>query len=190
MQSDPTLRALREEFKRRPLLAMPVAGALAWAGVAAFGLVLPARQAALALFVCVGAIFWLAVLIGPLVGDPVIRRGRPSGEMDRLFFQCVLMANLVWAIAIPFYLTSPSSLPLSVGVLTGLMWIPLSWIIEHWIGLFHAIARTILVVATWYLFPELRFVAIPIVIVALYLISIAILVRRHRAALSAAPVLA
>jgi hypothetical protein len=90
------------------------------------------------------------------------------------------MANLVWAIAIPFWLIEPSSLPLSVGVLAGLMWVPLSWMIQHWVGLFHAIARTILIVAAWVLFPERRFTLIPAVIVVVYLVSIVALVNRRR----------
>ena len=27
------------------------------------------------------------------------------------------------------------------------MWIPFSWIIQHWVGIFHSLTRTILVVA-------------------------------------------
>jgi hypothetical protein len=131
-------------------------------------------------------IFGLAVLIGPLVGDPVIQKDRPNTEMDRLFFHAIAMANLAWAIAIPFFLVEPTSLPLTVGILAGMMWLPLSWIIEHWVGVFHAVTRTVLIVAAWYLFPGERFVAIPAVIVAIYLVSIAVLVQR-RTALKAQP---
>ncbi len=89
------------------------------------------------------------------------------------------MASMVWAIAIPFFMIEKSSLPLSVGILAGLMWIPYSWIIQHWIGLFHGISRTVLVVAAWYLFPQHRFVAIPAVIVIIYLITIFVLATRQ-----------
>jgi ethanolamine transporter EutH len=91
------------------------------------------------------------------------------------------MANLVWAIAIPFWLIEPSSLPLSVGVLAGLMWVPLSWMIQHWVGLFHAITRTVLVAGAWFTFPSLRFTLIPGVIVIIYLVSIVALVGRRPA---------
>jgi hypothetical protein len=86
---------------------------------------------------------------------------------------------MVWAIAIPFFLKEPSSLPLTVGILTGLMWIPFSWMIEHWIGIVHGIARTVLVTAAWYLFPKDRFVVIPLVIVAMYAVTIVVLKRRR-----------
>ena len=74
----------------------------------------------------------------------------------------------------------PTSLPLTVGILSGLMWIPFSWMVQHWIGLFHGIARTVLVVAAWYLFPEHRFVVIPAVIVCIYIVTIHVLWKRPR----------
>ena len=58
------------------------------------------------------------------------------------------------------------------------MWIPLSWILNHWVGLFHAIARSVLATFAWFLLPEHRFVAIPAIIVAVYLVSIVALARR------------
>ena len=88
------------------------------------------------------------------------------------------MAWLVFAIAIPFFLVEPTSLPLTVGILAGLMWLPFSWMIQHWVGIFHGIARTVLVVAVWYLFPDHRFVAVPAVIVAVYLVTIWALATR------------
>ncbi|MEL6720734.1 MAG: hypothetical protein AAFP82_18665 [Bacteroidota bacterium] len=68
-----------------------------------------------------------------------------------------------------------SSLPMTVGILTGLMWLPFSWIIQHWSGIFHALTRTVLVVVLWYLLPEDRFVTIPFAIVLVYIVTIIIL---------------
>ncbi len=58
-------------------------------------------------------------------------------------------------------------------------WIPFSWIVQHWIGLFHGIARTVLVVAAWFLFPRHRFVVIPGLIVVIYLITVFVLATRR-----------
>jgi hypothetical protein len=69
---------------------------------------------------------------------------------------------------------------LSVGILSGLMWLPFSWIIGHWIGTFHALSRTALVTASWYLFPRYRFIAVPAVIVAIYAVTIVVLEARWR----------
>jgi hypothetical protein len=82
------------------------------------------------------------------------------------------MPWLVFAIAIPFFMVEPTSLPLSVGILAGTMWLPFSWSIQHWIGKFHAFTRTALVAVAWYAFPDQRFVIIPAIIVVIYLITI------------------
>jgi hypothetical protein len=174
-----TLDELRREFGRSRFLAMPIAGTIGWTVAGVLGAVLPVGPAALALFVIGGAIFWLGVWIGRLTGDDIIGGRRKTSELDRLFLLTVLMANLVWAIAIPFFMIEPTSLPLSLGVLSGLMWVPLSWMLRHWVGIFHGVVRTVAVVAVWYSFPAHRFVAVPAVIVLVYLISIWALATRR-----------
>lgn len=170
----------RAEFARRRLLAMPLAGTIAWTVTGIAGAMLPLHQAALVLFIATGMTAYLGMFISRFTGEHFLDRTRPKNEFDKLFFVAMGMALLVFAIAIPFFRVEPTSLPLSVGILTGLMWGALSWIIRHPVGLFHAVVRTLLVVACWYLFPEARFVAIPAVIVAIYLVSIAVLEARWR----------
>ncbi|MCL6482494.1 MAG: hypothetical protein K6U02_12300 [Firmicutes bacterium] len=60
------------------------------------------------------------------------------------------------------------------------MWVPLSWIIRHWIGLFHETTRTVLIVAAWHLFAAQRFVVIPAVVVGIYTVSLVVLATRCR----------
>ncbi|WP_417857721.1 DUF7010 family protein [Xanthomarina gelatinilytica] len=74
-----------------------------------------------------------------------------------------------------------TSLPLTVGILTGLMWLPFSWIVKHWVGIFHALIRTILILALWYSLPEYRFIAIPFGIVLIYILTLLILNHRKTA---------
>ncbi|MDQ2641415.1 MAG: hypothetical protein M3Y79_12665 [Pseudomonadota bacterium] len=124
-------------------------------------------------------IVYLAMFISKFTGENFLDRTRPKNTFDALFFYAVAMSLLAYAIAIPFYLIDHTSLPLSVGVLSGMMWVPITWIIRHWIGVAHAVARTVLVVSLWYLLPEHRFVAIPFGIVVLYIWAIAILVKRR-----------
>ena len=178
MSTNRSLSELRAEFGRSRMLAMPIAGIIAWAAAGIFGAILPERPASIALFLCMPAVFPLGLLISQFTGEDLFG-SKSQNELDRLFGLNVLMANLVWGIAIPFWMIEPSSLPLSGGILGGLMWIPLSWMIQHWVGLFHAIARTVLVVAAWFLFPDDRFVAIPVVIVIVYLISVVALATRR-----------
>lgn len=177
MTDQRTLDELRADFARSSFLAMPIAGTVAWTVAGVLGALLPEEQASFALFFCTGAIFPLGLLVARFTGEDLLGK-RSQNPLDGLFGQNILMANLAWGIAIPFWLVEPSSLPLGVGILAGLMWVPLSWMIRHWVGLFHGIARTVLIVAVYFLLPEHRFTAIPAVIVLVYAISIVALMRR------------
>ncbi|MCZ8076934.1 MAG: hypothetical protein O9341_22690 [Paucibacter sp.] len=183
-QSSSTLRSLeaqRDEFSRRRGLAMPLAGTLAWGLIGLVGALGTPFQAVVTLYIATGSIFYLGMGLSRLTGENFFAKGRPKNEFDRLFMAGMLMSLLVFTIALPWASQNYESLPLSFGVLAGLMWLPYSWIIQHWIGAFHAIARALLCVSAWYAFPAQRFVAIPAVVVAVYLITIAVQERRWRA---------
>ena len=177
----PSLDVQREVFARRRFLAMPLAGTIAWIVVGVCGYLLPLQQAVLALYLATGSIFYLGVWLSRHTGEHILDRSRPKNAFDGLFMATVAMALLAYAIAIPFALQDPTALPLGVGILAGMMWLPLSWIIRHWIGWCHAIARTVLVLAAWYAWPEQRFVAVPAAVVATYVFTIVVLERRWRA---------
>lgn len=173
-----TLEQQKEEFKKKKLLASPISGLIAWLIVAISGLLCPDKITVWVLFIATGSIVYLAMGISKFTGENYLDKNRPKNTFDHLFFLTVAQAILVYAIAIPFFIEDYTSLPLTVGILTGLMWVPLSWIIDHWVGLFHAISRTILIVVLWYLLPSDRFITIPIAIVIIYIISIVILKNR------------
>ncbi|NCT66302.1 MAG: hypothetical protein GXC76_01525 [Rhodanobacteraceae bacterium] len=170
----------RNEFARRRFLAMPLAGTIAWTVAGVCGLFLPPRLAGIVLFAATGSIFYLALLLARFTGEDLLGRSRPKNAFDTLFLLAIAMALLVYAIAIPFYHQDPTSLPLTIGVLTGLMWLPFSWIIGHWIGIAHGIGRTLAIVAIWHLLPGQRLVAVPAVIVLIYAATIAVLESRWR----------
>lgn len=176
-----SLEAQWHQFARNRFLAMPLAGTLAWAVVGIAGLMLPTGAAALVLFGATGSIFYLGLGVAKLTGEDLLGRTRQGNFYDRIFLLTVIMACLVYAVAIPFFLIEPTSLPLTVGILTGLMWVPFSGLLRHWIGLFHGVTRTVLIVAAWYVWPEHRFVSIPLVIIAIYAVTIIVLERRFRA---------
>jgi hypothetical protein len=180
MNTQPSLEQQRIEFSQSRLLAMPIAGTIAWTIVGIASMFVSVGLAAWILFICTGMIFGLGLLIARPLGEDLIGKSRDGNEFDRLFFVTVQMSWLVFAIAIPFFMVDPTSLPLSVGILAGLMWLPLSWIIQHWVGTFHAFARTILVTVAWFAFPDQRFVVIPAIIVVIYLITIYVLAKRPR----------
>jgi hypothetical protein len=176
-----TLDEERREFASRPLIATPIAGMIAWFAVGVAGYLLPTRLAAMVLFIATGMIVYLGMFISRFTGENFMDRSRPMNSFDKLFLYTAGMSFLVYSIAIPFFLEDRTSLPMTVGVLSGLMWVPISWIIQHWIGVVHAVVRTVAVVAAWYVWPAQRFVVIPAIIVVLYAAAIAVLVKRPRA---------
>ncbi len=181
MRPDPRpLDVQRREYAARRFLAMPLAGTAAWLVAGVAGLVLPERSAALVLFIATGMISYLGIFLSRLTGENFIDKRRPTNAFDVLFLHSVAMAVLVYSIAVPFYLVDRSALPLAVGILTGLMWLPFSWVIQHWIGYFHTLVRTALVLALWIAFPAQRFVLIPFAIVGVYAVTIAVFERRWR----------
>ena len=165
-------------FRQNRFLTMPITGMIVWAGIGLVGAFLPTHQAVLATYLGTGAIFYLALLVAKLTGEDILGRKRKGNFFDKIYLSIMAMSLLVFALAIPFQFQNPTSVPLTVGVLTGLMWLPFSVIAGHWVGYFHAIVRTMLLVAAWFMFPEHRFTVLPAIIVAVYLISIIALARR------------
>ncbi|WP_296386001.1 hypothetical protein [Winogradskyella sp.] len=173
-----TLEEQRTEFTNRKFLATPLSGIIAWLFIGLSGIIFPDRITVWILFIGTGSIVYLALFISKFTGENFLKKDKPKNEFDALFLYTVAQAVLVYAIAIPFFIMDYTSLPLTIGVLTGTMWLPFSWIIKHWIGFFHAIARTVLVVLLWYIFPDDRFVIIPFTIVLIYIITMTILKNR------------
>ncbi len=170
----------RAEYARRRGLAMPLAGLIVWTMIGMAGAFLPPILAVWSMFIGAGCIAYLGIMLSRFTGENFLDKKKPKNAFDSLFFHCVAMALFVYAIAIPFFRVDYTSLPLTVGILAGLMWVPFSWIIQHWIGIFHAVARTVLVTVSWYLAPHHRFVVIPAVIVGVYAITIVVLELRWR----------
>lgn len=174
-----TLAEQRVEFANRSFLATPLAGLIAWTVTGISALIFPLHYVVWILFIATGSIVYLGMFISKFTGENFLDKRKPKNEFDQLFMFTVLQALLVYSIAIPFFIIDYSSLPLTVGILTGLMWVPFSWIIKHWVGLFHEIVRTVMVLILWYLLPEIRFVTIPFAIVGIYIVTI-ILIKRKK----------
>lgn len=175
-----TLEEQRMEFANGKFLATPLAGLIVWTIIGIVGIFLSDFVAVWSIFIGTGSIVYLGLFISKFTGENFLDKSKPKNEFDTLFLFTASQAILVYSIAIPFFLVDYSSLPMTVGILTGLMWLPLSWIIKHWVGIFHALTRTIAIVALWYLLPDYRFVGIPFAIVLIYLVSLWILKTRKK----------
>ncbi|MGL6289690.1 MAG: DUF7010 family protein [Silanimonas sp.] len=183
--SERSLELQRAEFAAKRGLAMPLAGTLAWAGVGIAGLFLPEATMLWVLVIATGMIAYLGMGLSKLTGEDFMDRSQPKNVFDTLFFVAMGQALLAYAIAIPFGIADPSAMPLGIAVLSGAMWMVYGWIVGHWIGYAHAMARTLAVLVLHYAFPDHRYVLIPAVVVALYLVVIAVQERRWRAHRSA-----
>lgn len=170
----------RQDFTRRRLLATPLAGTIAWTIVGIVGAFASPQMAVLTLFVATGSIVYLGLFLSKFTGENLMAKGRPKNAFDSLFLLTVGMSLLVYPMSLLWFRADYTSLPLTVGTLTGLMWLPISWVVQHYVGLFHAVVRTLLVALVWSLFPQHRFVAVPAVIVAVYLVTIVMLEQRYR----------
>ena len=175
-----TLDEQRAEYIRNRFLAMPLAGIVVWGIIGISGAIFPLHITVWVIFIATGSVAYLGMLISKFTGEDFLDKSRPKNTFDKLFFYTIYVSFLVYAIAIPFLLIEHSSLPMTVGILTGLMWVPFSWTIQHWVGLFHGTSRTALIVAAWYIFPEHRFTLIPAIIIAVYIATILILENRWR----------
>jgi len=175
-----TLEEQRNEFASRKFLATPIAGLIAWLVTGIAGMTMPPIITVWVLFISTGGIVYMSLFISKFTGENFLDKTKPKNEFDTLFLLTVGQAVLVYSIAIPFFLIDYTSLPMTIGILTGLMWVPFSWMIKHWVGIFHSVVRTALVVALWYLLPEYRFVAIPFAIVLIYIITLVILKNRKK----------
>jgi hypothetical protein len=168
-----------ESFRSKRFISIPLAGMIVWSLVGLAGWLLTPFQAVWVLFIGTGCIVYLGMFISKYTGEYLYVRSKKT-MFDFLYLHVMLSTIFIFGIAIPFFLIDYTSLPLTVGILTGIAWLPASYLMKHWIGYFHSISRTLLIVAAWYLFPEQRFIAIPVVIVILYGISILVLERRWR----------
>ncbi|GLR71695.1 DUF7010 family protein [Agaribacter marinus] len=175
-----TLEQQREAFKQRRFLAMPLAGMIVWGAIGVISPFVDEFTKTMMLYFGTGGIFYLGAALSYLTGERFFSKKTEKNVFDGLFFSGLIMALLVFGISIPAAQSDYQTLSLSIGILAGIMWIPFSWIVQHWIGYFHAIGRTLAIVAVWYLFPEHRVEAISCVIVSLYVVSIYLLEYQHR----------
>jgi len=175
-----TLEQQRIEFINQKFLATPLAGLIIWTLIGLIGIFFSDFVAVWSIFIGTGSIVYLGLFLSKFTGENFLDKSKPKNEFDTLFLFTAGQAILVYSIAIPFFLIDYSSLPMTVGILTGLMWLPFSWIIKHWVGIFHTLTRIITVLTLWYLLPEYRFIAIPFAIVLIYIITLIILKNRKK----------
>lgn len=150
-------------------MSLPIAGCIAWTAIALIGVLLPFEQSVFIMLFSTGMIFPLSLLIAKVRKEIIFNNRNPFA---RLMGASTGMVNLLWAIHIPLILKAPEFVPLTLGISLGLHWIIYSWIVQHSLGIYHSILRTMLVLAAWMFFPDNRITAIGLSITAVYILSI------------------
>jgi len=165
------LEEYRADFGRASnrSMSMPIAGLLAWTCVGVLGCFLAYKLSLVALFICTGMIFPVSVGIGKMRGEEVLPSKNPLAKLMGL---SAMMVNLLWAVHIPLFLYAPQFVPLSLGISVGIHWVIYSWIIQHSLGIIHAVARTVLILAAWSFFEEQRLLAVSVVVVFMYIFTL------------------
>src|SRR5690606_31824966 len=114
-----TLEVQKEEFKQSKLLATPLAGLIAWLTVFISGVFFTDQITVWVLFIATGSIVYLGMGVSKLTGENFLDKSKPKNTFNTLFFYTAAQAILVYSVAIPFFIENYTSLPLTVGILTG-----------------------------------------------------------------------
>lgn len=173
-----SLENCRKEFEltSNRAVSMPIAGAVVWAFIAFISTQFDTITSTYILIFATGAIFPIGLLVAKLRNEDLVSSKNPLAKLMGI---CVLMVNLLWGLHIPLLLNAPEFIPLSLGIGLGLHWVVYSWIIQHPLGLIHAISRAVLLCAVWFLFPEKQLLIMSCVIVGLYIITIYQMLTRN-----------
>ena len=113
------LEQQRIEFINQKFLATPLAGLIIWTVIGCIGIFFSHFIAVWAIFIGTGSIVYLGLFLSKFTGENFLDKKKPKNEFDTLFLFTAGQAILAYSMAIPFFLVDYSSLPLSVGILTG-----------------------------------------------------------------------
>ncbi len=123
------------EIRRNKFLAMPIAGAVAWTGIAISLIFESTIAKCMSVFVGTSAIYYLGGFVSKLTGENLLGKKDAKNLFNTIFLYAVAQAPGVYAIAIPFFMLEAESLTLSVVILTGLMcYLFLRWSVIGWVS--------------------------------------------------------
>lgn len=160
----------RQQFlvKANGGIGFPAAGAMYWLALAIIGMSLSKGYWIMLAFYGSGIIFPLGILMGKVLKS----NGMVKSPLTSVLFPTLIAMLLHWAFNIVALQVDPEMVPITLGIGMSLHWPVIGWMYNSKTCLGHAIIRAILVTVAWFLFPELRFTLIPMIIVGVYLLSI------------------
>jgi hypothetical protein len=169
MLSPDLLAAERQRFyvQTRGGVYFPIAGAFFWLALGIAGFYLSSRA------------WCVLVLVMAAVATPVaiflfrklVARLALKSPLATLILPALLPVALSLGIAIAAFRSDLSLVPLALVIGMASHWPAVGWMFGTSIYSMHAIARVVIAVAIWLLWPEARFTWLPIAIGALYAIT-------------------
>jgi hypothetical protein len=175
-----TLDDYRADFirRRKGCLSLPITGCIVWSLAAIASFQAPLERANLALIVCYFLLIPISIAIARVRGEQI--GGGAANPLLRLAALCRLMVTLLWAVHLPLLVLAPAFFSLSIAIGYGMHWIVFSWTVDHPVGLLHALLRTALVSAAWWLLPDARVPAVALAVAITYLVSVGQLIRLNK----------
>ena len=161
---------IRSYARLRGGFPIPLAGALWWLVLAALGTRLDLYNWSLLAFVASGLIFPLALLLARLFRNDFMKvRTVTTDALIPAFISMLLF----WAIAFGAFYEAQHLVPLVLAVGMSIHWPVIGWTYAR-TALFsaHAVVRAVASLAVWTLFPDDRTVYVPLVVSAIYFVTV------------------
>ena len=154
--SNRSLGELRQSYLRESSDAMPIAGFICWAALAALAWFLGDALPYWAILVAPAAPLPVSALIDKLRGRPTVFEGDSGHPMTQLFmrFIAVIGVMIFFVIFAAQEASSMAILALGVGLLSGAIWVPHGWSADDPAGLIQFLLRAALCFAAYFLAPE------------------------------------
>jgi hypothetical protein len=150
-------------------ISLPAAGALYWIALGIAGGFLDHSLWTYAALFGSGLIFPL----GLLLSKPMKANLTAASPLGSLLLPAFTSMFLSYPVSMTAAYSNVSIAPLAFSIGMSLHWPVVGWMYGSRVCYVHAPVRAILVTACWLLFPDLRFILIPFVVAAIYLVTIA-----------------
>lgn len=160
-------------------VSLPVAGAMYWTILGITGFFLSTSLWILVAFVGSGLLFPLGLLLSKPFDSNLLITDHP---LNSVAIRAVIAINLLWPVHIAAFFIAPQLVPLSLSIGMGLHWPVIGWMYGSRTCMAHAIARTCVASAIWFIFPELRFTVLPLSVALVYGTSVVFLRREVKTA--------
>ena len=151
--SNRSFSELQHSYLRESSDAMPVAGFICWAVLAALAWYQGDSLPYWAILVAPAAPLPLSVLIDKLRGQPNVFEGDSNHPMTRLFMQFIAVIGVMifFVIFAAREAGSIAILTLGVGLLSGAIWVPHGWSVDDPGGLIQFLLRAVLCFTAFFL---------------------------------------